>query len=766
MKITLLIFLLMLSAQADVYRVPNYLGGMNTVTDSIDLPANQAVNIVNMNFDKPNVLTSRPGYHYLYATEMPSGGTVDAIFDYEYESGSWQKVIIKNGFVYIVPGLGDPGNVDWDTLRLSFDGDSLAGNYGSSWMDMLDNSVHLLVNVSNGDILVSDSDTSETEYLIQYITYDYRINMYDTYNGANTIDSGFTIYKKISGTPSITQHEDKLYISGSGEYTIIYDGSAGTYQFAALVDTGTIDTVYTVTDSTIIYDEGCVNARPNSNVIKGRHCEFTSANGVVAGKIITIFGPFEGFTGSTWGSEPLQPISAALWSSAIDSVDENANTIMTVDAWPYYLVACREYEIVNPLGTYHPDATHYVVDRSKNWYDSDFDTEYLQEFFMVSYTGGLSKYANLYNSTDSMVAIDTSFTVGHFYYIFNRLPSYYEYARSQKFDQVLFKNGIMYAFGEETWSDMEGNYDGALNRIWYSAIDMPFYMKPTQFFDLGVGEDITCMFSLKNGIYIATGNSIWRMTGDRWHGDLSYRMVVSNIGIGELSRYAKATEDYIYFIDDFGIYRFDGVRADPISHGIDNWLGLYNNGHIVTGYFDEKFNVFFHNSYNSIVYDELIGSFYRTHLRYNCFYNPPDTNIFYFGHFNDSNNVYYYPDDCYLDSSSSSEANAITNSYETGWFAPGGLYNPEGNTTLRRIDNIVWTITSDSVTTLYAYKDFDTTPFDTITFDSTGTHVYNETCDNRWAGEYFKFKVENTRKSKLILRPYEVHYRWLPPLQK
>ena len=195
-RLILIVGLLVSAVQADMYYVPNFLGGINCRYDSTNLEPNEAISIKNMTFDQPNVLTSRKGFRYWNVDTMEHGGTdqgdVLGIYIYEAYPDSQKLVVVANKYIYETVNMSDTiagfnmsralvwgkNTSGWVTFASNF-------IYVASDSDTTVQNFELLNHAGRDDILIISQDSSGTYYKIDYAYSDSAIRIEPTYHGAS-----------------------------------------------------------------------------------------------------------------------------------------------------------------------------------------------------------------------------------------------------------------------------------------------------------------------------------------------------------------------------------------------------------------------------------------------------------------------------------------------------------------------------------------------------------------------------------------------------
>ena len=779
-------------------RVDSFTGGVNLSGDSTDLASDEMLSCQNFILTA-NSLESRHGISAWNVNSIDTNGTpikIDNIFIYEPYPDTLRLCIAAAGFIYIIPTLDNPawdtvsfpGDVDsaWGQYRLGFSDDSLIAEYNG--LDVARPSPSwFYLKVSDGDVLVVDSDSSSSEYVINSTDSDNDtvLTLTSVYKGATDNAADFTIYKKIyQGSANFKQDGAKLYISGLNDFTIVYDDT--NYQFLALVDSGTVTSTVALLDSIVSYNEGTVKVTRNSNVVRAwRDADFGGTdNRVQAGMIFVLIWDI-GFFQSGGNQEWVR--FNGRWASEIADVDSSLNTLELFDdvtlvtpngqvITPWTSLIDQPYEIVDYLRPCNFDAGIVISDSSKNWFDDQYGDEYLLGLYSLFNIGGVLSLPLIYCNVDSGFQIDTSETefsdyiapsAGDYYYIFNgscRISN--GYFRFPFFEQIFVKNRQYYGFGKQVEAYDIDFIDKELkeNRVWFSEVDIPFLMKSTYFFDLGKTENITTIFELINGGYIATTNSIWRFSGiaptDVQSGNLDFRKIVSNIGIPDIDNYAQATLEYIYFADETGLYVFNGIRPQKINDRIEPVFKRYSQSDMVLGYYAYENQLFISWPDSNVTwyYDETFDAFPGYFdFGMTCMNQQSadlDTNIFFFGVNSQPGYVYFYPNSVYYDSTASSSA-AIAYDYRSGHQSHGDYSYS------KKVLDVALSVQSPGVMEIAFYSDFSTAKADSFPTDSTGNfvHIPPFAAGDVW-GEYIQTGITASAGEKLILRGYTTEMQW------
>jgi hypothetical protein len=756
---------------AEEYRVNDFIGGINVATDSTDLLPNQALNLTNLTFDMPNVLTSREGYSY-WNDSLISDNEIQAIFIYEPYADTLRLTFACNGFIYINDDLSDPGTVDWDTLRLSFTDDSLNATASSATITVVafknpwwylktggDN--------STGDHIIVDEDNSETEYAITKVSWtdDDEMTITPVYAGTTGVEMNYTVYRKILGDPYFAQFRDELYVCDSDGFPIIYDDTS--YSFVALLDSGIISSVVDLNDTVTVYSDGLVKVKYQDNKVYGNSD--------------VIWQP--SWADSTWDFEShvtyynRQGGSQVVnWSSTILDVD-SANRVLTLeDVYPYssiYRADFNPYEIKTVYYLCVLDSGVAITDTNKNWMDIDFlDGNLLTGLRSVFGSHGVFYNRMIGCNSDIAYKVPktTLIAAGKSYYIFaGGIPYYFtsyvtddtrlEYPR---YKQIAFYKNQMFGLGHRK---LVGNYSSRVNDdydvIWYSYPSIPRYSPALDYnFSVDKNENNNVFFHLRDRLFIGTENSIWSYSGIINESFL--HKTVANNGIPDIDNFVKSTEEYGYFTNRTGVYRFNGVRPEKISWLVDPIIEQNYNSRIVMVYQNQLLYVSFTDSNFTQVFDERypisIGNgkvalpSYRLDFGMTCAYAPPDTDIIYFGLKGQNGRIYYYPNGEYWDRNSPTDSSAIKIEYKSGWQTYAGYWLNKA------INEAYFPMLSPDTATISIYSDFSGTADDVVYADSASRFVYRKNPDNDATGEYFQVAIRDTVYEQIIIGGYKIEW--------
>ncbi len=782
---------------AEEYMVPDFNGGLNLATDGRDLDPNQSLDLTNWTLDTLGSLVPRQGFSYWDSAAIDINEEIETIYIYEPYEGDEQMFIATNSFLYIIPSLSDPGDVDWNTLRMGYSDDSLVVRLDSLYVRSIKANRYFYTNTEYPDILVVDGDTSGISYLMTPDSLSARrINLAELYQGADDTAS-YDVYAKIPSYPYLNQIGDKLYIFDDDRHALVYNDT--NYWFLALIDSGTVTDTLTATTDSLNYRTGRVHFEGNM-AIGDTNNGWTAA---LVGGILNFYGnvyeptgtPVEPGPGTAEDDlnlpddfeipgypETVTEIVARRWSSEITDYDSERNAMILKEPFPYVAANYWNVYSITYLNTQcNFDADLIISDTTKNWDDTKYGDRYLANFYAIFQGVGIGQASRIYCNDDArfqMNIVSTRPSPDSQYFIFSSLisrPTLLDsiYKLSPYLEQGISHFSELYVTGRRFTENL--SYINK-NRLWYSAEAMPFYMKfYRNSIDFDANEDVSVLSNLRGDVYIGFHSNIWRLSGTFTDGNNFLSKAVSNNGIPDIDNWVKATEEYAYFANRTGVYRFDGVRPQKISWDIDPVIRANYGSRIVMGYFpmEQKLFLSFPDSGITYFYDERFGDrnvwvgpwdFGMT-----CFYAPPDTNIFYFGHSEFKGRVYYYPNGRYQDIVAIDDTNDISVVYESGWQSYAGYWMNKKIGGVNQGAYFPVKNYNSAVIKLYTNNDngdFNTIACDTVLCDSTGWFVYHKQFGNECIGEYFKTRFEATVDTSLIFGGYRYVWGVVPSAKK
>jgi hypothetical protein len=749
---------------AEEYRVDSFIGGINVATDSTDLLPNQALNLTNLTFDMPNVLTSREGYSYWNSTAFNGveGQEIDAITIYNDRIMS-----VVNGWPF-----ANESHFQWT-------GDSLVVFNDSDFVYDIGDPEWLYMKAGYGDTII----ISGVKYEVANVATsdDSTIQLSTNYAGSDDTIASYIYRKYLGSFDFFTEYGGILYFLSDDDYagfTMVFNDTL--LKYLAIIDTGTIT-------SSIDFDTSSYIARGSDVVLKvgerkavARSAGIFDSMGISIGDIFFYYYKYSCRRGRDRGKGGGYIIRDGTFYSTITAID-TAATNEWIEIEDVFRTPCGDPVLEANSWEVRREHTVAVVDSlydgfadgSKNWFDIEFGNELYTRFYAVTADSGYDAIKNILNNDDTTLVLEGAVASGVNYYIMTMIPSYLLrggsaidsiYKEQPRFKQMIFYNGQYYAIG--TYENKEPGpfpnpFDGTLevylpryDRIWYSHPGFPGYANRTYFFELETGGVTSVLFTLRDRLYVGMTTSIWSSVGlpqivnDR--GDQIIVKVVSNNGIPDIDNWAKSTEEYGYYTNKTGTYGFDGVRPQEISLLIDPIIENNYSSRIVMVYQNPHLYISFTDSNFTLVYDERFKTFTKFDFGMTCAYAPPDSDIIYFGLNGQPGRIYYYPNGEYWDRNSSTDSSGIEIEYKSGWQSYGGYWLN------KRITEGYFPMLTPDTASVSIYSNFSGTADDVITADSASRFVYRKDADNDATGEYFQIAIRDTVYNQAIIGGYRI----------
>jgi len=694
--------------------------------------------------------------------------------------------MIVGNFLYISPSLGDPGTIEWDTTRLHWVGESLSVINGQD--TCYDVGTHDFLYLKSSEL--DSIDIGGTRYgfssEMQNISNDTVIDLLSNYAGSTDTVANYTVYKYIdyvSEYPTMVENNGILYIVYNGIYygSVISYRSDTSWQFMAVLDTGKVTSAVDLDTSSFVATGDNVRLRSGTNTAFNLDTGVWDTAGIAVGDMFFYYYKYQCLRshdrrgGGSIQDGTFYSKITEIDTAGIDDYIELEYTFETPCGGATQPITESNSWEIRREATVTPIDSNMVglADSSKNWNDINFSNGLYTSFYAVSSDSGYDAIWNIFENGDTILVIDGTIVAGDYYYIMSGIPTYLLrnavaedslFKEFPRFKQMLFYGGQFYSIG--TYYGKRENepagypnpfgdeYEGHGDRIWYSHPGYPGYIRYDYFFTLDKGEVATLLFVIRDNLYISTSNGIWRsvgvpaVKGDR--GSQTLTKVVSNNGIPDINNWAKATEEYGYFTNRTGIYRFDGIRPEKISWAVDPIIEQNYESRIVMVYQNPDLYISFTDSNFTLVYDERFNAFTKLDFGMTCAYAPSDTNIIYFGLNGQTGRVYYYPNGEYWDRNSPTDSSAIDITYESGWQSL-----TDGPWVSKKLNSIYLPVRSDTSFHFDIFTDFDTVASDTFT-SATYTQKAYRIDELNAVGDYFKTKITATVIDTMIIRPYRL----------
>lgn len=764
--------------------------GIDVSGDSTNLDPSEALDIINLTPKFRGSLTVREGYSFL--TPNSFGEPLTHINIYKPYSNVTRLVAVDStGFVYM-------GNISGDVFGKihihSPDGDSMVmqNPIGDDTAAVVvpAESTWFKLYAQPGDFIQFFPPTGVSGGLKTIVAFLGGTSGTDTVifsppNGTSILEdtASHTIWRIIQGEAYTEQYQDKLYICDSEGFPIVYNDTA--WQFLTVVDSGHIEatSATSVTLSVPSIGKAHIDIGSNKVISDEDTISWIPVNGIDTANYFYYYY-------RTRPSPNLYPKQAIFQSEItdIDSAGVLGNTVLTLanvfnpatgqmDYWNNYGVKEQYYGCSIGSGV-------AAIDSTKNWLDIVMGTEYLSTFFnsAVSGTGSWFPDTNRIacNNEHSFTANGIP-PAGRRYVINSFFPFAFDTSihftsdttkvkfESPRFSKITFHLNQLYGIG----FDRENNIsEDNRQRIWYSGINLPFYMLYNYNFDVTRTEKTTTTFSLSDNLYVGTNSSIWLSTGipilretsgsDQYPtSSQNFNKITQQLGIPDWDNVIKADENYGYFVNRQGVFRLTNTSIQRMGIKIEPIIEQNFDSEIVTVYLNKELYVSFPDSNFSLVYNETYDLFYKIDFAFVAAFVPPDTNIMYFVHSEHPDRIYTYPNGEYWDRNSAADSSEIAITYKPGWQSYDRWWLQK---------KPYWTYydmdVSDTVT-WKLFQGFSETVVDSLVTDSTqlyGRYVYRDPHPNSAFEEYFRYELTGSTDTVFTLMGYRSE--WTEPDQK
>ena len=822
----LLLPVLVYAQDRQTYSVNDFSGGLNVVTDSIDLQPNEAITLDNFVLDRFGALHKRYGVD-TWNDSLISGGHIKDVEYVEDRNGDKTLYVATDSFVFEQITWTDT-NTTWDDKKISYSrgiidtaitGQKYILGDTTSWVYAIDVGDYIDI---EGDRYVIDSVLSDT---VLHITE----NTTDSYGDTST----YRIIKSVLGNPQLSSFNGKLYVSDNISYPWVYDGS--NISLLGIIDSGTV----TTTDTTLIqvtpWVGGIIGCTQNSNFIEALQgvdfvadtledatpigtsgytfiLEFRLINGQVTVFRATI-------TSSTATTLNLdRPISSENFEPPFFGIPSSFNAPDTSNGFANVTWS------INGIGTiFSPNQHLWVQDSSKNW---DFDN--YQGFFIIN-GNNPSRYGNIMNNTKTLVnfnsyldSIDATpdtfysptFNVGDRYYVVRQtaqtafvrlsdstsgygLRSWKDssYVNKIIFKQSYFHRNRMYSIGyevqsmtvggENVWGPLESiSEDDTLNtnRVWFSDLGVPNFIPDDWNFDLSganislslfSSDEAQSLFTLRDDLYVITNSNIYRISGEpdefKIGFDLYVTQVIQGVGTNQLRGVITTKDNVAYIMNQQGIWLFDGNTIEKISYKIDPLIERYRGSSMVAGKFKDNLFFSYPDSNVTIVMHDPTKAFTTWNFGMEFINDQSiaiDSNYFLFSKYQDSAYVMKYPrDSSVFDDDWLPDSSIIyVGEYKSGWQTLGSLRDK----VIEDWEIIAYNPGSSALNTFLRLR---TNNSDTIQWDSSGfsynqrTHYFDNIGKSGaiW-GRTYQMNVKDSSSVDFFLS--NMRLRWYPATRR
>lgn len=254
------------------YFVEGFTGGLNVVTDSIDLARNEMIQADNFTMDRFGALHKRFGIE-AWNDSLLSADTIKFYHYAEQENGDKILFIATNNFIYELAGWTDTittstwagyeidyeiGKIDATSGQKYLYGDISAGD-DMNWIPVAD----------IGDIVIVGNDT----LTIDSILTDTSLHVEEAVSTHS--DASYRLLKSVIGDIRMTSSDGDLYVADSKSEPWWYDGTKP--QLLGVIDEGNVTTAAIVDTTLVGYDDGVVRLERRSNIVQISGADISNA---------------------------------------------------------------------------------------------------------------------------------------------------------------------------------------------------------------------------------------------------------------------------------------------------------------------------------------------------------------------------------------------------------------------------------------------------------------------------------------------------------
>lgn len=237
--------------------------GLNVVTDSINIPPEEALDLENFVLDKFGALHKRFGIKN-WNDSLVSADSIKDIHYVEDKNGDKTLFIATNNYIYELPGWTDTitsstwagyeidyeiGKVDASNGTKYIYGDTSAGD-DMAWIPVVD----------IGDIIIVGTDTLTVDSILT------DTSLHVSANSSAHADASYRLLKSVRGVPRMTSSDGNLFVADSHGEPWWYDGEKP--QLLGIIDEGNV-TLAPVVDTTLLsYETGTVRLEKRSDIVR------------------------------------------------------------------------------------------------------------------------------------------------------------------------------------------------------------------------------------------------------------------------------------------------------------------------------------------------------------------------------------------------------------------------------------------------------------------------------------------------------------------
>jgi len=704
--------------------VNEFTGGLNLVTDSIDIDFKESLRLDNVDLSRFGALHKRYGYENWNDSTINQGEYITNIHYLEKRDGSKELYIAAGNYIYTIPSWQDSIDgddfINWDTLRIKYDLghlDSIGGRivYAEPENDSTAWQYHIL---PNDRLVVGDSTYQIDSILSDWSLY---ISGITTPSEVESVPGGnidYHIDKYIgASSPELTSWDGKLFVSDITTEPWWYDGEFP--YILGIVDSGTVYDVYSTTTPT--YTRGS----DGSFSIRGPDCDlfitndFLPSDSMAAGDLFTITCSYQGQGNQT------------RTSTASFTIIEAGSNFVLVDqviggAWvPPIPFNILPYFIIVPGGGFQytltwnvtngnqitPENTFYIVDSTKT---AIWDYTKFSGLWIIN-ANDADVRGKILDNTNVKVYYDTTvvFAQDDKYYIawqtpaiagsrtkHGTTPSDSVIMRDVRFKKMIFHRNRLYGIGYEysyslaghfPWTYVEAEDSLKINYVWYAELGKPSYILPLNNFDVtganrnlqsnSIYQSQQCqdLFVLKDDLYVMTNTSIYKVQGEPVNiENLTITQPVKNLGTDQTRAVTTTDDNTAYFMNKDGIYLFDGNFARKISYKVNPLVETNRSSAMVAGRWKDMFLFSYPEQSETIVLHEPTKAFTTWDFGIGFINQQPvmvDSNYFLFSTYDTLGYVNKYPRNtfAFLDRKTPFDSTIIPFRYNSGWQTLGNM---------------------------------------------------------------------------------------------
>jgi hypothetical protein len=829
---------IILFAQTPQYTVGGF-SGLNLSGDSVDIAPEEAVTLDNFALDKFGSLHKRYGYSQWDSVPMAIGERIE---DIEYVSGTNGEkniFIATNKYVYKQKGWQDTNKV-WSNNRIGYSTGKLvsvyfsgtpvnklyAYGYGTRWM----------MAVSNGDSIIYDSLGTVRHFEVKNISNDTLIELSPSLTIHDTVDHAtYKILKCSHGNIDLSSYNEKLFVADSKGIPWTYDSTG--IRLLSVVDTGTVDTTYTLSDTIVAVFLPPARMELTGNQLSGDTIGFFDTTFADGGALDTIgtrfhiqlfiyarygnpyhYGTYYNFIARVASVRSLsalllldrtyipQNFSPPLPNGApLPSIHQDGEIEFQDDHGGVYELAIQYILFKSPHGSGIFTTSRNIYDSRKNFAGNEYAGFYFVSGNDASKTGRVSECFDKFITIDSLLIPSPHSK----YYIVWQVPGIYKsldrgYVDTLKkdetyFSQIAFFDNRLVAIGKEYMSKnifnnfwyYQINSDTVnTDRVWFSEIGKPEYIKDNMNFNLGGAnssinqgiksiEHSSYIFRIGNAIFVATNQSIYKVLGNinQNFSDMAVDRLINNFGIANSHAGIVYLDNIAYMMNDDGIWSFDGQTiqavsyfsggspSQKISYKIRDIAERYRGSNKIIGNYKDEIYCSYSDSQKTLVLfvptKQFTGPWDFGMDAINTQAVTIDSNYFLFAPHFDTTIVCRYPRikdssgnqfyDGYLGRST-----AFPIKYRSGW------QSLEQNSFMQK--QLEWLeVVGKNPSGTAVFKIFtdhvDTLPADSLLLIDTGWNKWRNMSNLNAQGNFFQFGLDATTSGDFILSNYRVQYR-------